>query len=145
MVVVVTRRPADVVTAAAAAAAAGITYRQLDHWARQGWVVPTVVEETGRRTRWYGPLDVARLATLRHLARCGFDVGTLGAAVGQLELRPGMVVVAGGDPEEVAVVATDDVVKAVRQVGRWSVFDPTDVLSAQPDANAADLDVRRSA
>jgi hypothetical protein len=118
-------------SAADAAAAAGITYRQLDYWERQGWVRPAHIEDIspGRRVRRYSPLDVARLAALRHLARSGFDVAVHGPIVGQLPLVPGVAVVAGGDPEQLRLVDIDNVVAVVSVEGRWTVFDPTEHLS----------------
>src|SRR5437764_8928732 len=56
-------------TAAAAAELANITYRQLDHWARQGWVTPSIDSGQGRAgRRQYAPRDVLHLDLLRHLA-----------------------------------------------------------------------------
>ena len=119
-------------SAPVAAERAGITYRQLDYWERQGWVAATHVDEAtpgGRRVRRYTTLDVARLATLRHLARSGFDIAVHGPTVGALDLEPGVVVVAGGDPETVRLVAVEHLAAAVTVEGRWSVFDPTELLT----------------
>ena len=132
MTAVMTSNPDHVMSAPQAAERAGITYRQLDYWERQGWVAATRVDEAtpgGRRVRRYTTLDVARLATLRHLARSGFDIGVHGPTVGALELEPGVVVVAGGDPETVGLVAAEHLADAVTIEGRWSVFDPTDLLT----------------
>src|SRR3954453_9972598 len=84
-----------VMSSVEAAQRVGITYRQLDHWERQGWVQALHVEEVSprRRLRRYRRLDGARLATLRHLAACRFDLAVHGPIVGYLELRPGVVVV----------------------------------------------------
>jgi hypothetical protein len=133
-----------------AAQRAGISYRQLDHWERQGWVRASQIEEVSprRRVRRYGLLDVARLAALRHLAACRFDLAVHGATVGQLELRPGVVVVAGGDPETIQLVALADLAGAVGVEGRWSVFDPTDLLTpvaASETPGLRHVDARRSA
>src|SRR3954467_10776714 len=89
-----------------AARQAGITYRQLDHWERQGWVQPSQIDEVSprRRIRRYSHLDVARLATLHHLAACRFDLAVHGPTVGLLELEPGVLVVAGGDPEAIRLI-----------------------------------------
>ena len=86
---VMTSNPDHVMSAPQAAERAGITYRQLDYWERQGWVAATHVDEAtpgGRRVRRYTTLDVARLATLRHLARSGFDIAVHGPTVGALEI-----------------------------------------------------------
>jgi hypothetical protein len=120
-----------------AAQRAGITYRQLDHWERQGWVHASRVDEVTprRRIRRYDRLDVARLATLRHLAACRFDLAVHGPTVGHLELEPGVLVVAGGEPETIRLIDRATLADAVTAGGRWSVFDPTDLL--QPDVNVA--------
>lgn len=69
---------------------AGITYRQLDYWARRGWVEPSIEAGTGRPgRRLYSPDDVIRLATLGHLGRSGIDVGRLGPLVATLKLPTG--------------------------------------------------------
>jgi hypothetical protein len=127
-----TSNPDHVMSAPVAAERAGITYRQLDYWERQGWVRATHVDEStrgGRRVRRYTALDVARLATLRHLARSGFDVAVHGPTVGTLALAPGVVVVAGGDPETISVIDAEQLADAVTVEGRWSVFDPTELLA----------------
>jgi len=116
-------------SAPAAAEAAGITYRQLGYWERQGWIgashVVTVSPE--RRVRRYAAVDVVRLAALRHLARSGFDVAAYGPHVGQLDLTEGMVMVVGDDPHSIAVVEVEDLTAAVTVEGRWSVFDPAPI------------------
>ena len=83
----------------------------------------------GRRVRRYTTLDVARLATLRHLARSGFDIAVHGPTVGTSRLEPGVLVVAGGDPETVHLVPAEQLADAVTIEGRWSVFDPTELLT----------------
>ena len=121
-----------VMSAPQAAERAGITYRQLDYWERQGWVAASHVDEAtpgGRRVRRYTTRDVARLATLRHLARSGFDIAVHGRSVGALDLKPGVVVVAGGDPETIALVDAEHLADAVTVEGRWSVFDPAEILT----------------
>lgn len=53
-----------------ACAAAGITYRQLDHWARIGLVCPSITEAHGSGTqRRYSALDVLCLRIVGALAR----------------------------------------------------------------------------
>src|SRR3954470_2113816 len=104
-----------VMSSVEAAQRAGISYRQLDHWERQGWVRASQIEEVSprRRVRRYGLLDVARLGALRPLAPCRFALAVHGPTVGQLELSPGVVVVAGGAPETLQLVALGDLADAV--------------------------------
>lgn len=132
MMIVVTRGDDGVMTAPAAADAAGITYRQLDHWARRGWVTPswTDTETYGRPVRMYTTLDVARLGALCHFARSGHDIATLGPAIGQLALAVGAFVVVDGDGVVTTVTGPAAVVAAVTLVGSRSVFDPSPLLAA---------------
>ncbi len=85
-----------VITAAEAASAAQITYRQLDHWARQGWVTPSVQTGKGRGSRrLYSPADVVRLAALRHFAKSGWQVSDLGGRVNAVDIADAAWLVAG--------------------------------------------------
>lgn len=139
-------------SAPAAAAAAGVSYRQLDYWERQGWITASRVDEkaSGRRTRWYDAVVVARLAALRHLAQSGHDVAVFGPQIDQLGLTAHTGVVVGGEPEQLTMVDLDQLVDVVTAPGRWTVFDPTSYLGDVEDIDQADEDVsmaneRRSA
>jgi hypothetical protein len=125
-----TSRRAHVRTAPAAAQAAGISYRQLDHWARRGWVVPSEVDEVsaGRKVRQYTRLDVARLAALRHFARSGHDIAALGSTVGQVDLEIDVLLVARAGDEQLLLIDVDDLAEVVTGEGAWTVFDPTPFL-----------------
>ena len=52
------------------ARAAGVTYRQLDYWARHGIVTPSIADATGcgSRRRWSAD-DVARVKRIGEVAR----------------------------------------------------------------------------
>lgn len=51
---------------------AGVTYRQLDYWARNGQVVPSIAEAGGSGTaRRYSSYDVAQLRVLGRLHALG--------------------------------------------------------------------------
>lgn len=77
-----------VITAVEAAEAAQITYRQLDHWARRGWVQPSVQSGSGRGgRRLYSVDDVLRLAALCRFARSGWQVSALGEQVSAVALQ----------------------------------------------------------
>jgi hypothetical protein len=106
---------------------AGITYRQLDYWARRGWVVPSVEAGTGRPgRRLYSPDDVLRLAALGHLGRSGADVGQLGPQVAGLELPAGDVdylVVLGSDLS-LEIVPAGELRPRLGTPGSYVVFDP---------------------
>ena len=78
---VMTQTPSGGIAATAACELAGVTYRQLDYWARRGWVSPSVDTGLGRAgRRLYHPGDVVRLAALGHFGQAGLDVGKLGRA-----------------------------------------------------------------
>ncbi|MGI8808590.1 MAG: MerR family transcriptional regulator [Acidimicrobiales bacterium] len=65
-----------------AADLAGVTYRQIDYWARQGWVVPSQVSPDAVHRRLYSEADVVRVAALGHLGRSRIDVRKYAMATG---------------------------------------------------------------
>jgi DNA-binding transcriptional MerR regulator len=69
-----------------ACAAAGITYRQLDYWARTGLVEPTVRAAQGSGTqRLYGFIDILLLKVVKRLLDAGVSLQSIRAGV--LHLR----------------------------------------------------------
>ena len=70
---------------AVAARAAGITYRQLDYWARTELVVPTVRDASGSGSqRLYGFQDILVLKLVKRLLDTGISLQQIRAAVEQL-------------------------------------------------------------
>jgi len=70
---------------AVAARAAGITYRQLDYWARTELVEPTVRGATGSGTqRLYGFRDILVLKLVKRLLDTGISLQQIRTAVNQL-------------------------------------------------------------
>lgn len=70
---------------AIAAKAAGITYRQLDYWARTQLVEPTVQNATGSGSqRLYGFRDILVLKLVKRLLDTGISLQQIRAAVDQL-------------------------------------------------------------
>lgn len=70
---------------AVAARAAGITYRQLDYWARTGLVEPTVRSASGSGSqRLYSFRDVLVLKLVKRLLETGISLQQIRAAVNQL-------------------------------------------------------------
>lgn len=68
--------------------AAGITYRQLDYWARTGLVEPTVRPATGSGTqRLYSFRDVLVLKVVKRLLDSGVSLQQIRAAVEHLRER----------------------------------------------------------
>ena len=65
--------------------AAGITYRQLDYWARTGLVEPTVRGASGSGTqRLYGFRDILVLKLVKRLLDTGISLQQIRTAVNQL-------------------------------------------------------------
>ncbi len=70
---------------AVAAGAAGITYRQLDYWARTGLVEPTVQSASGSGSqRLYGFRDILVLKLVKRLLDTGISLQQIRTAVAQL-------------------------------------------------------------
>lgn len=68
--------------------AAGITYRQLDYWARTGLVSPSVRAATGSGTqRLYSFQDILVLKIVKRLLDTGVSLQQIRAAVGHLRER----------------------------------------------------------
>ena len=103
--------------------AAQITYRQLDHWARQGWVTPSVQTGEGRGSRrLYSSADVVRLAALRHFAKSGWPVSDLGGRVNAVDVGDAAWLVAG-TPSGVSACLDDDALHTqITQEGQFSVL-----------------------
>ncbi len=72
----------------AACNAAGITYRQLDYWARTGLVDPSVRSATGSGTqRLYSFRDVLLLKVIKRLLDVGVSLQQIRAAIEHLRKR----------------------------------------------------------
>ncbi|MEV0797118.1 MerR family transcriptional regulator [Kribbella sp. NPDC050281] len=68
--------------------AAGITYRQLDYWARTGLVSPSVRPATGSGTqRLYGFRDVLLLKVIKRLLDAGISLQQIRTAIAHLSKR----------------------------------------------------------
>ncbi len=68
--------------------AAGITYRQLDYWARTGLVVPGMRPAEGSGTqRLYGFRDVLLLKVIKRLLDAGVSLQQVRAAIDHLRAR----------------------------------------------------------
>ncbi len=71
-----------------ACSAAGITYRQLDYWARTGLVEPSVRGASGSGTqRLYSFRDILVLKVVKRLLDTGVSLQNIRAAVGHLRER----------------------------------------------------------
>lgn len=68
--------------------AAGITYRQLDYWARTGLVEPTIKPAGGSGThRLYGFQDILMLKVVKRLLDVGISLQQIRAAIWHLRER----------------------------------------------------------
>jgi DNA-binding transcriptional MerR regulator len=73
-----------------ACSAAGITYRQLDYWARTGLVMPSIRSAAGSGTaRLYSFRDILILRIVKRLIDTGVSLPNIRAAVNHLETRGG--------------------------------------------------------
>ena len=73
-----------------ACAAAGISYRQLDYWARTGLVEPSIRSATGSGSqRLYSFRDILVLRIVKRLIDTGVSLPNIRAAVRHLEERGG--------------------------------------------------------
>jgi DNA-binding transcriptional MerR regulator len=71
-----------------ACSAAGITYRQLDYWARTGLVEPTVRSATGSGTqRLYSFKDILLLKIIKRLLDAGVSLQQIRVAIDHLSVR----------------------------------------------------------
>jgi DNA-binding transcriptional MerR regulator len=71
-----------------ACSAAGITYRQLDYWARTDLVVPTIRSATGSGSqRLYSFKDILVLKVVKRLLDAGVSLQNIRIAVDALRLR----------------------------------------------------------
>jgi DNA-binding transcriptional MerR regulator len=71
-----------------ACSAAGITYRQLDYWARTDLVVPTIRSATGSGSqRLYSFKDILVLKVVKRLLDAGVSLQNIRVAVDALRLR----------------------------------------------------------
>ncbi|MGI8808471.1 MAG: MerR family transcriptional regulator [Acidimicrobiales bacterium] len=113
-----------------AADLAGISYRQLDYWARRQWVVPSRVDCEGVQRRVYTTADIVRLAALGHLGRSHIDVATYGEATGRLRVSDtmGALVVWAIHDETVGLASSKDLRRVTSQPGRYVIFDPAPLL-----------------
>jgi DNA-binding transcriptional MerR regulator len=124
---------------------AGITYRQLDHWARQGWVLPSLDPGKGRSgRRLYSRSDVVRLDLMRHLAISKVNTAQAGPLVSELKLREADVLVLWGPvggKADLVVVARAAAVSSLASGGAWVVYDPNPIRRRLPRVSA-DADPR---
>jgi DNA-binding transcriptional MerR regulator len=66
----------------------GITYRQLDYWARTGFMVPSLQQAKGSGTqRLYSFVDLVKLKVIKRLLDAGMDLKRVRKAFAELSLK----------------------------------------------------------
>ncbi len=119
------------ISASDAHQAAGITYRQCDHWARKGWVRPSIDPGSGRAgRRQYCWSDVVRLDLLRHLAESKVNTAIAGPAIAELIVPDRDIRVLwnlSGEADPLHVVDADAALKHLEAGGAWVVYNPEPV------------------
>ena len=119
------------ISASDAHQAAGITYRQCDHWARKGWVRPSIDPGNGRAgRRLYRWSDVVRLDLLRHLAVSKVSTALAGPAISELIVPNRDVRILWnllGDDDPLHVVEAEEALQLVEAGGAWVVYNPAEV------------------
>src|SRR5690625_2847209 len=87
----------------------GVTYRQLDYWARTGLVEPSVRKAVGSGTqRIYSFDDVVRLRVVKRLLDTGVSLQKVRLAVDELHLRGRSIAETTLVSDGVSVYALDD-------------------------------------
>jgi len=140
---VISAEPPAGLAASVASELAQITYRQLDHWARQGWVRPSVDPGEGRAgRRRYSSGDIERMALLRHLAKSGVNMSVAGPLVAPFRIPAGDVLIQWGPTGQASptlrVVAVADLRRQVTAEGCWVPFDPRAIRARLADSLASD-------
>jgi DNA-binding transcriptional MerR regulator len=99
-----------------ACSAAGITYRQLDYWARTGLVEPSIRSATGSGSqRLYSFRDIIALKIVKRLLDTGVSLQNIRIAVGYLRAR--------GDADLAGVTLMSDGASVYECTSPTEVFD----------------------
>lgn len=97
----------------------GITYRQLDHWARTGLVVPSLRQAHGSGTqRLYSFQDIVELRVIKQMLDAGLSHQRVREVVDQLRRsgrRLGELTVVATEGRVYAVEDTETVIDLIRQ------------------------------
>lgn len=131
-----------------ACSAAGITYRQLDYWARTGLVEPSVrsIRGTGSQ-RLYSVTDVLLLALIRRLSDAGISLQQIRAAVTHLRRYPVSAwdtITLMSDGRSVYEVTSEEELTDLLASGRGMFGISLRSLSADIRSSLADLPAERA-
>lgn len=125
------------ITAFQAADLAGITYRRLDHWARRGWVVPSLDPGLGRSgRRIYSPSDVIRLAALRHFSASGWGIALVGEMMKSITVEACRYLVMSSASGLTSHAGDEEVIAFAQRAENFTVYDSSHLryrMSARRD------------
>ena len=104
----------------------GVTYRQLDYWARTGLVKPSVRDASGSGTqRLYGFQDLVLLRSIKSLLDTGVALQKVRTAIdfvrGHLNEAPGGMTLMSDGENIYACRSDDEIIDALRQ-GQGAMF-----------------------
>lgn len=117
----------------------GVTYRQLDYWARTDLLRPSIVDASGSGTRRrYSHDDLLTLTTIRLMlesgvslkairsASCYLKAGMVAHKRATLVFKPYGVVIAGNDKELLAAIAHESTGRVVSILAVAAIRDELD-------------------
>lgn len=99
----------------------GITYRQLDYWARIDFIRPSIANANGSGTqRRYSYDDVVLLSVVAHLRDAGVELDTLRAVMDSLRWRltPSHTALVLGGSATALVCSEAELAEVMRDAGR---------------------------
>ena len=119
---------------------AGISYRQLDHWASQGLVRPSLVEAAGSGSRrLYSYSDLVTLRAIKRLLDAGLRLARIRSIITKLDkdfdtdLASSNLVIDGTTP--VLVTSNDELIDLVKN--GQSVLNVLPMVSVQQEVDAS--------
>ena len=119
---------------------AGISYRQLDHWASQGLVRPSLAEAVGSGSRrLYSYNDLVTLRAIKRLLDAGFRLAKVRSIIHNLDsefgtdLASSNLVIDGGTP---VLVTSDDELFDLLRNGQ-GVLNVLPMVSVQQEVDAS--------
>ncbi len=117
----------------------GISYRQLDHWARKGLVKPSVVQAAGSGSRRrYSYNDLVELKIAKKMREQGIDLQSIARAFDYLrnqiggEVASANIVISGHD----VLLADDDRVMSLLRQGQTALLSVLPVAGVRRELDA---------
>ncbi len=117
----------------------GITYRQLDHWAREGLVVPTMAKAHGSGSRRrYTYSDLLELKIVKKMRDAGIDLKSISRSFDYLRNQLGAdvassnIVISGTD----ALLVDEDAVLSLLRGGQGTMLNVLPVAGVKRELDA---------